>query len=82
MQTADEMILPGGTGYITDAGMTGPVDSIIGMEKESVIEKFVTYIPHKFEVGKNDMEAQGVFLTIDIETNECIKIERIKESIV
>jgi metallophosphoesterase (TIGR00282 family) len=82
VQTADERILPKGTGYITDVGMTGPADSVIGMEKEIVLEKFVTQIPRKFEVGKENVEVQGVFLTIDEETGRCLSIERIKEKVV
>ncbi len=81
VQTSDERILPGGTGYITDAGMTGPTDSVIGMAKEGVLEKFITQIPHKFEVGKDDVEVQGVLVTIDGSSRKCLKIERVKEKI-
>jgi 2',3'-cyclic-nucleotide 2'-phosphodiesterase len=81
VQTADERILPKGTGYITDVGMTGPADSIIGMERESVLEKFVTQIPRKFEVGKENVEVQGVLLTIDGATGRCLSIERVKERV-
>lgn len=82
VQTADERILPKGTGYITDAGMTGPCDSVIGMEKSVVLKKFVTQLPQRFEVGKNDIEVQGVVLTLENEGNSCIAIERIKQKIV
>lgn len=78
VQTSDERILPGGTGYLTDAGMTGPVDSVIGMAKEGVLERFLTQLPQKFEVGKNDNEAQGVFLDIDVMNGKCMKIERVR----
>ena len=81
VQTADNRVLPKGTGYITDAGMTGPADSIIGMSKEVVIEKFITQIPRKFEVGRDDIEVQGVVMTIDTEKRTCISIERVKEKI-
>jgi hypothetical protein len=81
VQTADERILPNGTGYITDAGMTGPIDSVIGMKKEGVLEKFITQLPHKFEVGKDDVEVQGVLVTIDTLSKKCLSIERIKEKI-
>jgi metallophosphoesterase (TIGR00282 family) len=81
VQTADERILPNGTGYITDAGMTGPADSVIGMEKAGVLQKFVTQLPHKFEVGKDDVEVQGVIVTMADQGNRCIRIERIKEKI-
>jgi hypothetical protein len=81
VQTADERVLPKGTGYITDAGMTGPADSVIGMEKSVVLEKFVTQLPQRFEVGKDDIEVQGVILTLENEGNHCIEIKRIKEKI-
>ncbi len=81
VQTADERILPRGTGYITDVGMTGPTDSVIGMDKKGILEKFVTQLPQKFEVGRDDVEVQGVLLTIASRGNRCIKIERIKERI-
>ena len=51
VQTADERILPGGTAYITDVGMTGPRDSVIGLEKERAIHKFLTGIPSEFKVA-------------------------------
>jgi metallophosphoesterase (TIGR00282 family) len=81
VQTADERILPKGTGYISDAGMTGPTDSVIGMDKEAVLDKFLTQLPHKYEVGREDVEVQGVLLTIDGTSHKCLKIERIKEKI-
>jgi 2',3'-cyclic-nucleotide 2'-phosphodiesterase len=81
VQTSDERILPGGTGYLTDAGMTGPVDSVIGMAKEGVLKRFVTQLPQKFEVGSNDNEVQGVFVLIDTLTNKCLKIERVREKV-
>ncbi len=81
VQTADEKILPKGTGYITDAGMTGPADSVIGMEKDAVLERFLTQLPQKFEVGKDNVEAQGVIITIDSTSRKCVAIERVKEKI-
>jgi len=81
VQTADERILPGGTGYISDVGMTGPADSVIGMDKVAVLAKFLTQLPHKYEVGREDVEAQGVLLTIDGTTHKCLKIERVKEKV-
>lgn len=81
VQTADERILPNGTGYITDAGMVGPANSVIGMDTMSVLEKFITQLPQKFEVGKDDVEVQGVIFTIDSKSNRCIAIERIKEKV-
>jgi len=81
VQTADEKIMPKGTGYITDVGMTGSVDSVIGMDKEAVLKKFFTLIHQKYEVGRNDVEVQGVFVTIDTDSKRCLNIERIKEKI-
>jgi hypothetical protein len=81
VQTADERVLPKGTGYITDAGMTGPADSVIGMEKSVVLKKFVTQLPQRFEVGKDDIEVQGVMLTLENQGNNCIAIQRVKQKI-
>jgi calcineurin-like phosphoesterase len=65
VQTADERILPGGTGYISDAGMTGPVDSVIGMKREIILERFLTQRPHPFKVATQNLQLQGVVLQID-----------------
>jgi 2',3'-cyclic-nucleotide 2'-phosphodiesterase len=81
VQTADNRVLPKGTGYITDAGMTGPADSVIGMDKEGVLERFYTQMPQKFEVGRDDVEVQGVLLTIEKAGNRCLDIKRIKEKV-
>lgn len=81
VQTADETILPGGTGYITDAGMTGPVNSVIGMDKTAVLERFLTQMPHKYEVARGQVEVQGVAATIDVKTGCCLAIERIREKV-
>jgi metallophosphoesterase (TIGR00282 family) len=77
VQTADERVLPRGTGFITDAGMTGPFDSIIGNEKGAVIERFLTGVPNKFEVARGEVFLQGVLLGIDPETGLSTAIERI-----
>lgn len=79
VQTSDERILPSGTAYITDAGMTGPIDSVIGVKKELVLKKFLTGMPVRFEVAEDDVEVQGVFVEVDAETGKAISIERIKE---
>lgn len=81
VQTADERVLPHGTGYITDVGMTGPADSVIGMEKTAILKKFLTQLPQKFEVGQDDVEVQGVMVTIEGAGNRCVRIERIKERV-
>jgi len=81
VQTSDKRILPNGTGYITDAGMTGSIDSVIGMDKNAVLEKFITMLPQKYEVGKENVEVQGVILKIDGKTKKCLEIETIREKI-
>jgi len=78
VQTADERVLPGGTAYITDAGMTGPLDSVIGMRKEIAIEGFLTLLPNKFQVAKGDVELQGVLLEVDEVTGLARSIRRIR----
>jgi metallophosphoesterase (TIGR00282 family) len=67
VQTADERILPGGTAYITDVGMTGPFDSVIGIKKDAILERFLTQIPNRFEVAKGDVRLQGVIVDVDAE---------------
>jgi len=81
VQTADETILPKGTGYITDMGMTGPTDSVIGMDKEAVIERFLTQLPQKYEVAKGGIQVQGVMITIDARSKRCVAIKRIREKV-
>jgi hypothetical protein len=76
VQTADERILPGGTAYITDLGMTGPYDSVIGRIKEAVLKKLRTGVPARFEVAKGDVRACGAVLRVDAETGKALAIER------
>lgn len=78
VQTADERILPGGTAYITDLGMTGPWNSVIGVKKEIIIDKFVTQIPQRFEVAPGPFQFNGVVIDIDEETGEASSIRRIQ----
>ena len=78
VQTADARIYPGGTAYITDVGMTGPYDEILGMTKESVIYKFQTNMPSRFEVPKKGRDVlSGFFVEIDDKTGKAIRQERI-----
>ncbi len=77
VQTADERILPSGTAFITDAGMTGPRDSIIGMGREEVLQRFLTLLPTRFDVAKGPAQLNAVFLEIDGETGRARAIERI-----
>ncbi len=81
VQTADERILSSGTAFITDAGMTGPLDSVIGMNKDFVLERFLTQMPVRFEVATENVELQGVFLTVDSSTKKAASIERIKRKL-
>jgi metallophosphoesterase (TIGR00282 family) len=75
--TADEMILPGGTAYQTDAGMTGPFQSVIGVMKDDVIHRFLTQIPTKFESASQDVRLNGVLIDVDSATGKARKIERV-----
>jgi metallophosphoesterase (TIGR00282 family) len=77
VQTADERVLPQGTAYITDVGMTGPHDSVIGIKKEIAIERFLTYLPNRFEVGKGDIRISAVVIDIDSEKGIARGIKRI-----
>jgi len=77
VQTADECILPKGTGYITDAGMTGPIDSVIGVKSDIIISKFLTQMPGKFEIADGRAIFSAVVIDIDSKTGKADKIERI-----
>jgi hypothetical protein len=81
VQTADERILPKGTAYITDAGMTGPTESVIGIKREPVIERFLTGMPTKFEVAAGPVALSGVVVTVDEATGSARSIERVVEVI-
>src|ERR1043165_1365719 len=76
--TADETILPKGTAYQTDAGMTGPFDSILGVMREDVIRRYLTQIPTKFESASQDARLNAVLIDVDPETGKAHKIERIQ----
>jgi 2',3'-cyclic-nucleotide 2'-phosphodiesterase len=77
VQTADERVLPGGTAYITDVGMTGPTDSVIGVKKEIVISKFLTGLPVKFEVAQERVLLSAVTIDVDVATGRASGIERL-----
>lgn len=76
--TADEKILPAGTAYITDVGMTGPVDSIIGIQREPVLRRFLNQMPQKFDPAKGPGQLQAVLLEIDAETGRAQGITRVR----
>lgn len=78
IQTADEKILTPGTAYITDAGMTGPYDSVIGRRIEDVLHRFITSMPVKFEVAEDNIQLHGVILDIDDNSGRAGSIERIQ----
>jgi len=80
VQTADERILPRGTGYLTDAGMTGPGDSVIGMERKVILERFLTHMPQKFKVASHNVQLQGVVLNISPE-GKCEGLTRIQMAV-
>jgi len=79
VQTADECILPGGTAYITDIGMTGPANSVIGVKKEMVIDSFITQIPQRFEVATGPFQFNGVVVDIDENNGKATAIKRIQK---
>ena len=77
--TADETILPGGTAYQTDAGMTGPFFSVIGVLKEGAINRFLTQMPTRFEAASQDVRLNAVVIDVDSDTGKARKIERIQK---
>ena len=79
IQTADERILPKGTAYLTDLGMTGPYDSVIGRQVEPVLDKFLTGMPNRFEVATGNVKLCGAIVEVDPKTGKALKIERVQE---
>jgi metallophosphoesterase (TIGR00282 family) len=77
VQTADECILPGGTAYITDLGMTGPYDSVLGRRKDRVLRSLITSIPTPFDVANNDPRLCGIIARVDSATGKAVHIERL-----
>lgn len=77
VQTADERILPAGTAFITDVGMTGPTDSVIGVRKEQAIARFLYQTPHRFEIPKGPVHLNAVLIAVDETTGKATSIERI-----
>ncbi len=78
VQTADDRILPGGTAYLTDLGMTGPIDSVIGVVKEIIIQRFVSQLPARFEPAKGPTRLQGAIVRVDPETGQALTIRRLQ----
>lgn len=79
VQTADEMILPGGTGYITDLGLTGPSDSVIGSDPEISIKKQLTQMPIRTQIHNTPPVINGIKAVLDTKSGKCISIERISK---
>lgn len=77
-QTSDETVFENGTAYITDLGMTGPKDSVLGRQVEPVIAKFLTGVPHKFDVAKGDPTLEGAIVDVDMKTGKARSIERLR----
>ncbi len=76
--TADCRVLPGGTGYVTDLGMTGPTNGILGTDAQAVLYKMRTHMPTRFTVADGAIEAQGVVFTLeDTKPYRCVKVERV-----
>ena len=78
VQTADERIFPNGTGYITDIGMTGPVDSVIGMSVAASVKRFETSLPEKYKIAEGKCKLNGVIFQIDEKTDKVSHIKRIQ----
>lgn len=81
VQTADERILPGGSAFITDVGMAGPMNSVIGRRVEDVLARFITAIPTRFEVADENIQLQGVVLDIDEDTGKARSIVRVQKKL-
>ena len=75
--TADERVMPGGTAYITDVGMTGPYDSVIGVQKEMIIARFLNNMPARFEAATGDVHFCAVYVDCDDVTGRATAVERI-----
>jgi metallophosphoesterase (TIGR00282 family) len=82
VQTADERVLTGGTAFITDLGLSGPIDSVIGVQKELAIQRFLTGMPNKFEPAKGRARLQGAVIRIDAESGRAVGIERVQRDLV
>ena len=77
VQTADERILPEGTAYLTDLGMTGSYDSVIGMKKEAAIKRFLLGSPVRYEIAGENLKIAGAVINIDTQSGKATKVERI-----
>jgi len=78
VQTADERVLPGGTAYITDLGLTGPTDGVIGVDRDQIIQRFLNQMPIRFETAKGPAALQGVVIVVEPETGRATSIRRLR----
>ncbi|HEV8585297.1 MAG TPA: TIGR00282 family metallophosphoesterase [Methylomirabilota bacterium] len=78
VQTADERVLPGGTAYITDLGMTGPTEGVIGVDRDIILQRFLTQMPVRFEPAKGPAALHAVVITIDPDTGRASDIRRLR----
>lgn len=78
VQTADERILPGGSAYLTDVGMTGPTDSVIGMDRHVIIQRFLSGLPSRFEVAEGQAHLSAVLVDLDSSTGHAVRILRLQ----
>ena len=78
VQTADERVLPGGTAYITDLGMTGPTDGVIGVDRDLILQRFLRQMPVRFEPAKGPVALHGVIIVVDPETGRAADIRRVR----
>jgi 2',3'-cyclic-nucleotide 2'-phosphodiesterase len=76
--TADETVRPGGTAYLTDVGMTGAYEGIIGFTKDRIIEKFLSQTPRSFETARRDIRLAGAVVSVDEESGKATAIERVQ----
>jgi metallophosphoesterase (TIGR00282 family) len=79
VQTADEQVFPGGTGYLTDAGFTGPHDGVLGREVAPIIQRFLTNMPQRFEVAKDRVILHGAVVEIDEASGRATRVQRVSE---
>ena len=81
VQTADERILPNGTAFLTDAGMTGPFDSVIGRNKEQILTRFISGLPARFDMAQGDIQLHGAIIDVNEKTGKADSIKRVQEKL-
>jgi len=79
--TTDTQILPRGTAYVSDIGMTGPLDSVIGDDTDAAIQRFLTSMPHRLSVGRGKTALNGILVKVDDDTGKALSIERIYQEV-